>query len=178
MSGIAKRYANAVFEIISNDKNKQKIAEEIKYFSSLFVNNSELRKTLTNPVFKIDLRSNILKEISKKIGFSDFTLKALTHILKASRISIINEISDILIDKIDKSMNIQKITVITSKKIDETNLKSIKKEIEKVIENKQPLYSYEIDESIIGGVIVKIGDTIYDNSVQTQLKNIKDKIIK
>jgi len=115
MSGIAKRYANAVFEIISNDKNKQKIAEEIKYFSSLFVNNSELRKTLTNPVFKMDLRLNILKEISKKIGFSDFTLKAINHILKANRILIINDISDILIDKIDKSMNIQKVTIITSK---------------------------------------------------------------
>jgi len=179
MSTLAKRYANAIFELMNNevDKAKEIIAKEFLEISDLYKNNNELKKVLNNPTLKIEFKKEILNEILKKMNFKSLTVKSLNFILESNRFSYITEIADEILKLVNNSLNRVTATIILARELKKgilsDPLSGVKKEIESSLKGKKVIYEVKIDPSIIGGIIVKIGDKLYDFSVKNSLESIK-----
>ena len=72
--------------------------------------------------------------------------------------------------------NRERITVITQTSLDESLIESIKSQIGKKL-NKEIIVTEKVDESILGGIIIKIGDLVIDGSLSKGLKNIKSNLL-
>ncbi len=179
MSKLAKRYANAIFELIENESSKAKagVASEFLEVSTLYKSNQELREVFNNPILKPSVKKEILQEIMEKSSFKDITKRSLNFILNENRFSYIPDITTELLKNINNSLDQIDVTIILAREMKKgflsDPLSDIKKKIESEFSGKKFVYNTEIDPSIIGGVIVKIGDKLYDFSVKTSLESIK-----
>ncbi len=176
MSSVTKSYANAIFEILDDNIKKERVNKEFKYFSDLLKENKELSELLLNPTIQDGPKKEVLMEIFNKLRFTSQSKKSILHILEAKRLDLFKEISDILSKLVDDSLSRQDVYVITARKLSKLALSPVIKEIENHLKDKKINYIYQIDEKIIGGVIVKINNSIYDYSIKKSLETIKNAV--
>lgn len=183
MSTLAKRYADAIFELMEKetDKSKEMLTNEFLEIGNLYKENTELKKVFSNPTLKFDFKKNILSEIVKKASYKSLTVKSLNFILESNRFSFITEIALELSKLVDEALNRVNVTIISAREfkkglLSSDPLISVKKEVESSLLGKKIIYKTEVDPSIVGGVIVKIGDKLYDFSVKNSLESIKSAI--
>jgi len=183
MSTLANRYANAIFELMKNetDKDKDKISNNFLEVGALYKESTELKKVLNDPTIKFNFKKDVLSEIIKISSFKPLTVKSLNFILESNRFSYIEEIANDLSKLVDTSLNRVNVTIVLARDIKKglfssDPLANVKKEVEAVLKGKKIVYNTEIDSSIIGGIIVRIGDKLYDFSVKNSLESIKSAI--
>ena len=172
-SGIAKRYAQALFDIAEEEKKYEDYYKELKQFSTIIRENANLHDFFANPVFDRDEKKAVVEEVLKMTGVSATTANFLKLLVDKGRISHIQEIEEYyegLMDAVLKKARVQVKTAFPLKSDAEADLKKklegiTGKEVEMIVEE---------DPSLIGGIVVKIGDTLYDGSIKSQLNNIRE----
>jgi F-type H+-transporting ATPase subunit delta len=172
----AGRYAKALLRNVGMDKAAQAIAE-VSSVNDLMGRSKEFGNLLVNPRFTTEERRGVIRALSDKLNLSDSTVK---FILYLAEIGVISGIGDIL--RIATNLYLErqrKIKAIVTSPIEiskdrEVALKaSLKKMTDRDVD-----MEYLIDPSLLGGILVKIGSTMYDSSIKGQLRLLKDELIK
>ena len=172
MAIIAERYVQALLKSSKDDKQSVEFQKGLENIANLFVSNDEFRALLLNPCVSNDEKLNTIKEAfpeyCKDIIFTNF----LSELLTKKRINLIKSISDEY-SKINSSLKSElTIKIIVASKLDDNQINDIVNKYKKLYNANTVNYTVELDESIIGGVKVAVGNTIYDSSLDTQLKAI------
>jgi len=169
---LAKRYAEAVFEIAVETKTTDRIAEDLKLVYKVLDENRELRRIIANPVIDAGKKIKILNKIfagPEKV--SDLTIRFLNLITRKGREMYIMGICLAFDDIYLKYRNIVKAELVTAfvpgKEIRENVIEKLK-----AISDKKVELSETINDDIIGGFIVRIEDYQVDASVASQLKKL------
>lgn len=169
---LAKRYAEAVFEIAVETKTIDRVAKDLKLVYKVLDENRELRRIIANPVINAGKKINILNKIfadSQKV--SDLTIRFLNLITRKGREMYIMDICLAFDDIYLKYRNIVKAELVTAfapgKEIRDNVIEKLKAISDKKIE-----LSETINDEIIGGFIVRIEDYQVDASVASQLKRL------
>jgi len=171
-SDIANRYSVALFEIAKEEKNYEIYLEDLKRFSSVVQDNANLREVLFNPVFERDEKKAVVGEILKMIGLADISANFLKLLVDKGRISLLDEIMSAYQQLMDEVLHMARVSVKTAYPLSDELAAQIKKTMEGLTK-KQVEMVIEQDPSLIGGIVVKVGDTLYDGSVKAQLNKIR-----
>lgn len=165
---IGRRYAQAIYEI-ANEKNKVKeIYEVLNKLMILFKEDLEFKNFLTNPLIKTHEKENFLTEVFKNIEKE--ILEIVFYILEKNRIEAIRDIvAEYLKIYFEKNQIIDVKGTFTRELTEEQKNKLIQK-IEKQT-NKKVNLEVIVDETILGGGILKIGDRVIDGSIKKSLEN-------
>ncbi len=175
ISKVAKRYAKALLDVGREDGNYDRYGKELRQFADLCVSNKEFLAILSSPVFSLDERMKILNEILDKADFSETVKNFLRVLLERKRINRVVEIAEYYSMLRDELLGIARAKIITARPISKKTFNRLIKALEKFTSKKIEAET-EIDESIIGGVIVKIGNLILDGSITAQLEGLKESI--
>ena len=172
MSIIANRYVQALLELPKNENQKTVFHKGIKEVAEVFSSNNEFEKVMLDPRIAYNTKMEIVKEIfpeyCKEKSFANF----IELLIKEKRIGCIKEISDEYSNIISMNNKELKIKIVTASKIDENQIKEIVEKYKTMYEVKTVKYDVEIDESLLGGVKVIVGNKVYDGSIGTQLKQM------
>jgi F-type H+-transporting ATPase subunit delta len=170
-SKVANRYASSLLENTLEKNTLDKVYKDLKLLIESFDKSAELRRTIESPVIKPVVKFSILKEIfSKKIDLE--TINFFQFVIDKNREDVLYLIAQRFINLRNKHLGIVELDVKTAFKLDEVQKQSIKSRFEKALKKTVNL-NLETDESIIGGFIAKVGDTVYDASLQHQLDLLK-----
>ena len=172
-SGIAKRYAQALFDIAKEENRYQDYYDELKKFSAILNENDNLREFFANPVFDRDEKKAVIAEVLKKTGVSATTSNFLKLLVDKGRISQLSEIEESYEAMMDDVLKKARIQVKTAYPLNGDLSSGLKKALEQIT-GKEVEIMIEEDRSLIGGIVVKIGDTLYDGSIKSQLNNIRE----
>ncbi len=172
-SGIAKRYSQALFDIAREEKKYQTYYDELKQFSSILDENVNLKEFFANPVFDCDEKKAVIAEVLKKTEISNTIVNFLKLLVDKGRISHLYEIKDSYEDLMDDVLKKARITVKTAFPLTGDLSGKLKKTLEGIT-GKEVEMIIEEDRSLLGGIIVKIGDTLYDGSIKSQLNDIRE----
>jgi F-type H+-transporting ATPase subunit delta len=172
-SDIAQRYSTALFEIAKEEENYEKYYEDLKRFSAVVQANPNLREVLFNPVFERDEKKAVVGEILQGIGMADLSANFLKLLVDKGRISILDEIVNAYQQLMDQVLNKARVSVKTAFPLSDDMAAQIKRTMENLTK-KQVEMVIEQDPSLIGGIVVKVGDTLYDGSVKAQLNKIRE----
>ena len=169
---LAKRYAEAVFELAIETKQVDRIAEDLKLVYKVLDENRELRKIISNPVIDTSKKINILNKLFGEQGkISDISIRFLNLITRKGREIYIMGICQAFENIYLEYKNIVRAELVTAfdpdKEIRETVMAKLK-----TISNKEVELNEIIDDNIIGGFIVRIEDYQLDASVANQLKKL------
>ena len=171
MSVIANRYTQALLELPKNEEENKMLEEGLKEISELFNSNEEFKKVLLDPRIASDVKMGIIKEIFPQYTDARF-MNFISLLIKEDRMSLIQEISEEF-EKINQEMKkVLNIKIIGASTIDEKEIESIVEKYKTMYKVDTIKYEIEIDESLLGGVKVVVGNKVYDGSVATQLKQM------
>jgi F-type H+-transporting ATPase subunit delta len=172
-SEIAKRYSRAFFAIAKEESKYEEYYSELKSFSSVLEQNANLKDFLNNPMFAQSDKVAVVMEVLKKIDVSPITENFVKLLVDKRRIDVLHEIENYYQYYMDEVLNTVRIEVKSAYKLSDELSEKIKARMEEITGKKVEM-EIERDTSLLGGVVVKVGDTLYDGSVKTQLNNIRE----
>ncbi len=172
---VSRRYARALLSLGKEDGNYLKYGEELKAFSDLLKRETQARYVLQSPIYDFTSRSNLLKAILNKTGFSQTINNFIQLLLTKGRIRYVEDISTFYAQLTDELSNIKRAMVTTAVELSEDIIKRIQAALKEVVQ-KEVIVTVNQDPSIIGGIIAQVGDLTLDGSLQTQLKSLKESL--
>ena len=172
-STIAKRYARAFFEIAEEEKQLEKYYSELNGFSSIIAGNEDLRGFLANPIFDQSEKKAVVTSILQKTDISGITANFLKLLADKQRIVILKDIVEAYRELMDEALKTVRVSVNTAFPLSSELLKKLQDSLESQT-GKQVQMTVMEDQSLLGGIVVRVGDTLYDNSIKTQLNNISN----
>ena len=172
MSGAraAIRYAKAVLSLASDQKAADAVNSDMKLLSNTLLESKELSDMLQNPVVASSIKKSVLLEVFKNSNKT--TLSLIDTLISNNRIDIISDVALKYRQLFDQSKGIELATVTTAVALTADLEKKVLAKA-KELTGKDVEVKNIIDESILGGFILRIGDVQYNASVSNQLNKLK-----
>jgi F-type H+-transporting ATPase subunit delta len=179
MSGgsLARRYAKALMEIGTEDGSYQRIGQDVSSMAKAIAASAELHEILSNPVFPRDDREKIVMAILQRIGASKTTINFSKLLLDRERMNILPDIHRELSAMIDEKSGQVTAEVSSAVPLTPMQQNELKSALESVSGKKIQIVTKE-DPSLLGGVVARVGDLVYDGSLRTQLQELRRSLTK
>ncbi|KPK44482.1 MAG: hypothetical protein AMK74_05055 [Nitrospira bacterium SM23_35] len=172
----ASRYAKALLRNIDLENIPQALLELIA-INDLMNASKEFQSLLVSPLFTNDERTNVIRQLTGKLKLSDYIVKFILHLSEVRVIKALPEIirmaTSLYLEKKKKA----KAIVMTPLQVTKEQENKLRASLKKITDRELDI-EYEIDPSLLGGILVRIGSTMYDTSIKSQLRLLKDELIK
>ena len=170
---IAKRYSRALIESAGSEVDA--IRNDLGLINETINSSSDLKNVILNPTFNEEKVEEILGDIfSSKI--SEKTLNFLKMLIKAHRMDIFEDITYWYCEFDDELKNKLKVSVTSAIVLNDETKERLKHKLEAKFK-KTILLNYAVDESIIGGLIIKANDKIIDGSIKSKYERLKKSLV-
>ena len=171
-----KKYAKMFLNIVGMD-NALAAINELNMVNALMTKSKEFRGLLVGPQFSAGEKEKIIREVAAKTGLSDNTVKFIIYLSELKVIIALAEIIKITTNLYLEKKRRVKAVVMASTEISKEYENRLKRVLEKVI-NRDVDIEVVKDSSLLGGILVRVGSTMYDSSIKGQLRLLKDELIK
>jgi F-type H+-transporting ATPase subunit delta len=172
---ISKRYAKALMSLGKEDGNYAEYGRQLADFTALFAASGELDSVLTNPQFNLDDRRQVLVAIMDKMGLTGVIRNFLNLMLDKDRIGLVDEVLAVYQGLTDELAGLKRAEVTSAEPLADAEVDRIKEVLASVVGG-QVEVDVQVDGSLIGGLVARIGDLVFDGSVKTQLLGLKESL--
>ena len=173
---IAQRYAQALMFLGRDDGRFADYGRELADVAALTAETG-LVAALTSPLFPGEIRRRVLDEVLSRLNLSGIMANFILLLQEKGRLAHLPAINDCYRRLVDEANKIKRAAVVTAVPIDPSLREKIKAVLEKLTGYDIVLETRE-DPEIIGGLVAQVGDLTLDGSVRTQLRNLKESLIK
>ena len=172
VSGVARRYAEALYDLAEGQKKVNDVEKDIEKIEKTLEESNELKDFVKSPIFSMEDKQNAFKKIMKKIKITELSAKFIHTIIANRRSMVMNEIIIAFKAKL-ASMRGETVAQITSAhKLSDKQIEKLQKTLKSVI-GKDVILQISNDNSLQGGMIVKIGSKQIDTSIKTKLNSLQ-----
>lgn len=168
---VVNRYVDALYHLAKSEEEKNKFEQGLKEIATLFGSHEEFKKMLLDPRIADTLKMEVIKEVLPEYKEEVF-MNFLELLIQEKRIDLLEEVAEEFSNRNRASKNELVIKIIAACPMGEEQIKQITEKYKKMYEVKTVHYELEIDEKLLGGVKVVVGNTIYDGSIETKLKQM------
>lgn len=172
---VAKRYADALFQIGQEKNMIDQLENELKIVKDVFKNNDQLITFLNHPRVKHEKKIELLEEAFK--GLQDVVVNTLKLLVDRHRVTITPSIIDHFIDKVNDAKGIAEATVYSVRELTDQELGQLKESLAKRFQKNEFKLTNIVDPSILGGLKIRLGNTIYDGTISGKLSRIERNIV-
>jgi F-type H+-transporting ATPase subunit delta len=173
---VARRYATALADIVLKSGETEIVKSELKSWEDLIKSNANLQSAFANPAIAHLNKEKVLEGLLAKAKPSKTTANFLRILLKNGRLTELHEINEKFASVLDERSNVISAEVTSARPLSEAEKAEFQANLAKLTGKKVNL-NFNLDENIIGGVVTRVGSTVYDGSVKTQLENLKQQLI-
>ena len=167
---IAKRYASAIYDIAESSDKIGEIREALNILAENYNEDEEFKVFLLDPSIKYDEK---VKYLHKSFDFiSEDAFKIINYLVKKGRVSLAEKIKDSYLKIYYEKNNKILVNATFTKELSDNQRKALMKKLEEKYRKKIVL-NLSVDEELIGGGIIKIGNKVIDGSIKSQIENIK-----
>ncbi len=171
-NAIARRYAKALVQLAAEEGAVEKFHGDLAGVADLFSAHAELGSLLSNPAYGIEAKLEILRDVADKLSLSGSVRNFLLLLQERNRMSCLPAIFSSYSVLADELSGVVRPLITSALPLDDARITEIKAALEKST-GKKVILTVEIDPTLIGGLITKIGDKVLDGSVKTQLTRIE-----
>jgi len=172
-SGVAKRYAKAIFGLAKEDKKIESLSTDLTSIGDALHISEELNQLISSPVYNRLDQENAILAISDRMGLSDLMKSSLGLLAMKRRLNILPTLIEEVKAYIAEDKGEVTVNVTSASTLSDTQTKDLTKSLEKTI-GKEIKIEAIIDESLIGGLIVKVGSKMIDSSIRSKLANLQN----
>lgn len=173
---VAKRYARAMLELALAHNAGPLFQRQLTELAEIYEGSAPFRAIIANPSVSVDERRKLVSEIAARAGFAPLVKNFALLLLDNARFDHVVAISASYNDQFDQHQGNVRALVTTAKPLKDAQVTAIKNAIAKLT-GKTVLLQTAVDPELIGGAVTRIGSTMYDGSVRTQLQTIRNSIL-
>ncbi|MFO8033495.1 MAG: ATP synthase F1 subunit delta [Desulfohalobiaceae bacterium] len=174
---IAKRYARALFAIGQEKGSEElsKYGQELAALAEVLRTFPKLVRIFRNPVIKAQDKKTILAKILDNVEIGQVVRNFCNFLADKERLGSFQAIQEYYQTLLDEHQGIMRGELVTAIKLTKDRQEKTTKDLEERLQQKLVL-DYETDKNILGGVVLKVGDKVYDASLKAQLDRMKENI--
>ena len=166
---IAKRYATAIYDIAESSGKIGEIREALNILAENYREDEDFKLFLLDPSIKYDKK---VEYLHKSFDFiSEDAFKIINYLVKKGRVSLAEKIKDSYLKIYYEKNNKILVNATFTKELSDNQREALMKKLEEKYKKKIVL-NLSVDEELIGGGIIKIGNKVIDGSIKSQIENI------
>lgn len=174
---IARRYARAFIELAADAGVVDRLADELDQVLSLVRSHGDLAfSALCNPVFTLSERQRVLADLLSKQTLHPLTVNLLKVLLDKGRFSSLPEVREVYVAQADARAGRARVLVETAEPLGPALEAEVKAALGKTT-GKQVLLETRVRPELIGGIVARVGGTVYDASVKRRLDDIRQRLL-
>lgn len=167
---IASRYARALLKVSDSASG------DLSKFCATWKESKELKDVILNPMFDKSQRQSALVSLSKEIGVDSVTQRFLAVVFEKDRIGVLPEIVDEYIKLADIKANNVEVSVKVAREISEQESRDLEKTMSEIISGNLN-FDWQVDESLIGGILVQYQGKVLDGTIKGKLDRIEKELL-
>jgi len=172
ISGVAERYASSLYELAAEAKSVDAVAKDLASFQASIDGSKELQRLIESPVFSADDQSRAISALIDKAGLKGLVANFLKVVARNRRLFAVPAIIRAYSEIVARERDEMTADVKTAHKLSAAQEKELKAALSGVT-GKTVTLNVTVDESLLGGLIVKIGSRQVDTSLRTKLSTLK-----
>jgi F-type H+-transporting ATPase subunit delta len=176
VSIVARRYAQALLELGAEQSQLDRIVEEIAAAAHAWETSADLRNAIENPLVAHPAKTAVVADLANAIGAGATTRNALRLLVERRRMKTLPYIARALRELADARKGVVRAEVTTAAPLGDDYYVRLQARLERIT-GKRVVIDRVIDPSLIGGVIARIGDRIFDGSLRTRLQSLRDALL-
>jgi len=171
----AARYARALFDVALKESDPVQIERDLAALAGLMSSNAELHAALTNPAVPVSAKRRIAEALGTRLSAAPPTRKLFLLLADRDRLGIVPDLLAIYRERLMEHQQVVRAEVTTAAPLTPERASQIEKKLA-VLTGRKVDMKTSVDPSIIGGVVTRIGSTVYDGSLATRLAKLKEKL--
>jgi F-type H+-transporting ATPase subunit delta len=173
----ATRYARALLDVAVKEKGDlPQIEQELATFVDLLTEHPTLEKVLVNPAIPVQRKQATVTELVGRLRTSSMVAKLLALLAARDRLVLLPELLTAYRERLLEHQNVVRAEVTTAVPLAADRTQAIERGLAELTGRTVTLAA-KVNPSIIGGVVARIGSTVYDGSITTQLEKMKQKLV-
>ena len=172
-SGIAARYATAVFELAKEAKKLPALEKDLDALSAALEESTDFGELITNPVYTRDQIAAAVAAIGKKMKLTPIVASTLGLMAQKRRLFVLPQLVATIKGMIADEKGEVSAEVTSAKALTKAQTDKLAKTLKASV-GKDVIVNVAVDESLIGGLIVKVGSKMIDSSIKSKLSNLQN----
>jgi F-type H+-transporting ATPase subunit delta len=175
LSTLGRRYATALMALAEQQGSLDAVRSSLRDFAATWEQNRDLRSLFENPIVSTEIRRQVLRDIAAESDMNPLVRDTLLLVADRRRLQYFQEIADAFEALAEKRAGHVRAEVVTATELPKEYFDGLQRTLEQAT-GKQVVLTTRVDPSIIGGVVTRVGDSVYDGSVQYRLTELRDEL--
>ena len=171
----AARYARALFDVALKESDPVQIERDLAAMAALMSGNAELHGVLTNPAVPVSAKHRIADALGARLNAAPPARKLFLLLADRDRLGIVPDLLAIYRERLMEHQQVVRAEVTTAAPLSPERVTQIEQKLAALTGRKVDMKT-SVDPAIIGGVVTRIGSTVYDGSIATRLAKLKEKL--
>ncbi len=175
--GLSRRYAKALADVAAERRVLEPVGRDLRAMAGLLKEHREAAAFFANPAIPLTDKRRVLLSLAERVGASPLSASFLSLILEKRRLPQLEEMALAYGELIDERLNRVKATVTSAIPLPDPLLERLKARLAAVT-GKEVYLQSRLDPTILGGLVAQVGGTIYDGSLKSQLRRMREQLLK
>jgi F-type H+-transporting ATPase subunit delta len=172
----ATRYAKALLDVAINESDPIAIERDLTTIVDSIKQHDELRRILMSPRTPNTVRVNVVKALAERANVQMPLAKLLAMLAERGRLELLPDMLVVYRERVLAHNNVVRATVTSAAPLSADKVERLEASLSNLTGKKVQLET-QVDPSIIGGVVTRIGSTVYDGSIRTQLQKMRQQLV-
>jgi F-type H+-transporting ATPase subunit delta len=172
---MARRYASALADVVLERGEALEVQIELAAWEEMIQSTPNLLEVLRNPTIALDKKRAVLNKLIERAMPRQTTVNFLKVLLQNHRLTDLGEINRKFAETLDERAGMVAATVTTARAVPESSQHELQAKLTGLT-GKKVRVNFATDPDLLGGIVTRIGSTVYDGSVRNQLQIIKEKM--
>ncbi len=173
VSGMAGRYAQALFDLAKESKTTDRVQTDLAAFQAMIDESPDLRRFIKSPAFSSEEQTKALNALFAKAGIAGTAANFLKLIASKRRLFAVEDMIRDFTTLNDAEKGVSRAEITVAEPLKDAYVLDLKDALARVAGSDSVAVSIKVDPSIIGGMIVKLGSRMVDSSLKTKLNSLK-----
>ena len=171
----AHRYARALLDVAIDQSSPDQVEREVTGFAGLLAGHAELRRVLTNPTIPVSGKRGLVDALASRAGVSAPVANLLRLLAERNRLALLPEVCNAYRQRLREREQVIEAEITTAMPLDAGRTDALAERLAAAT-GRRVTMTVRTDEALIGGVVARVGSTVYDGSVATQLAKMKTRL--
>ncbi len=171
-SGVAGRYASALFDLAKEADALDSISQDLQGLKTLLNDSDDLSDLVTSPLYSREQQGAAMDAVLDAAGAQDLTRRFLGVVIQNRRLFVLADIIDAYRDLLASHRGEMSAEVVSPRPLSDAQLEALPRVLADVLRS-DVVVDASVDETLLGGLVVRVGSRMIDSSLRTKLENMQ-----
>ena len=172
-SGVAGRYASALFELADNARSLDQVAEDLRTFRTMAAESAELARVLASPVISRAAKSQALLAVLDAVGIKGLTRSFIGTVAANGRARELVAMATAFLTELASRRGETTVAVTSAVPLSPAQLQQLNDSLRSVLGSAKVSIDARVEPEILGGLVVKVGSRLFDSSIRSKLQRLQ-----